>query len=279
MARRSGRSVRSRRLAHVLRRLRTATGLSTDAAGEAVGMSGSKISRIETSEIGIYLDDLEKLLDFYEVDRAQRVELLDLARNAEQRNLLRMHNSNLPEDWQTWADFEDEAGSLLFYEPLMIPGLLQTPEYARAIIHATGHDLTEERIDALVSSRMGRQGLLTRSNPLKLEAIVEQGVFERPFGEPGAHARQLRHIADMSERPNVTVRVLPSGAGLHAGLNGAFVILEYDEEPSLVLLENKIASLFLDEPEQIEVYEAVWSELRKLAHEPGETAELLRQFA
>jgi hypothetical protein len=250
-----------------------------DAVGEAVRMSGSKISRIESSEIGVYLDDLEKLLDCYKVARKQRVELLDLARHAEQRGLLRMNNHNLPEDWQTWADFEDEASALLNYEPLVIPGLLQTPEYARSIIAATGHDLTDAKVDALVASRMARQGLLSRNTPLKLSVIIEQSVLERPFHDQGAHRRQIRHLIDAGERTNVTVRVMPTDAELHGGLNGPFVILEYDDEPSLVLLENKVASLFIDEDEQIEVFEATWAALRRSAYTVEETLDYLKGLA
>jgi transcriptional regulator with XRE-family HTH domain len=279
MARRAGTSVRSRRLAYILKKLRSAAGISTDAVGEAVGMSGSKISRIETSGMGIYLDDLEKLLDYYKVARKQRVELLDLARHAEQRGLLRMINQNLHEDWQTWADFEDEASSLLNYEPLVIPGLLQTPEYARSLIKATGHHLTDDQVDALVASRMSRQGLLSRSTPLRLSALIEQSVLERPFHDQGAQRRQIRHLIDAAERPNVTVRVIPTDAELHSGLSGPFVILEYDDDPSLVLLENKVASLFIDEDDQIEVFEATWTALGRLAYSEEETLDHLKGLA
>jgi transcriptional regulator with XRE-family HTH domain len=263
----------------VLKKLRAATKMSTDATGEAVGMSGSKISRIETSGIGVYLDDLEKLLDLYKVTADHRVEVLDLAKHAEDRNLWRMNNANLPEDWQTWIDFEDEASRILNYQPLMIPGLLQTPEYSRAIIRATGHGLSDAEVDSRVASRMTRQGLLGRTKPLMLDAIIEQSVLERPFGDPAAQRRQIRHLADAAELPNITVRVVPTGAGPHTGMNGPFVVLEYDDDASLVLLENKIASLFLDEEEQIEVYEAAWAELRGLAYSVDETVEYLRSKA
>lgn len=187
---------------------------------KALDISASKISRVESSESGIYLDDIEKLLDFYRVTRKQRAYLLELARNAEQRGLLRMNNANLPEDWQTWIDFEDEASGLLNYEPLMVPGLLQTPEYSRSIIKATGHGLSDGEVDALVASRMARQGLLNRTQLLRLHAIIEQSALERPFGDPGARARQHRHLLDAGERPNITIQVAPTVAELHSGLNG-----------------------------------------------------------
>ncbi|WP_158848528.1 helix-turn-helix domain-containing protein [Saccharothrix deserti] len=276
MPRRSEASVRSRRLAITLRKLRRATGMTGADVAKAVEMSASKISRVESAESGIYLDDVEKLLDFYGVTKKQRVYLLDLARHAEQRGLLRVNNAHFPEDWQTWADFEDEASALLNYKPLTIPGLLQTTEYARQIIWATGHGLDEDQIETLVSSRMARQGLLTRSNPLQLHAIIEQAVFDRPFGDPHVYSRQIRHIVDMSEMPNITVQVMPTEAGLHPGLNGAFVILKYDDDPSLVLLENKIASHFLDEPNQIELFEDTWGVLRDVAFSVEETAAYLK---
>ncbi|KOX22607.1 hypothetical protein ADK67_23285 [Saccharothrix sp. NRRL B-16348] len=279
MARRAGTSIRSRRLAHTLKKLRGAAGVSTDAVGEAVGMSGSKISRIETSGMGVYPDDLAKLLDFYQVGRRQRAELLDLARRAEQRGLSRRNNPNLPEDWQTWVDFEDEAGSVRYYEPLVIPGPLQTPEYARSIIAATGHALTDAQVDAMVASRMARQGLLSRGTPLRLSALIEQSVLERPFHDQGARRRQLRHLVDAAERPTITVRVVPTDAGPHGGLSGPFVILEYDGDPSLVLLENKVASLFLDREDQIAVFDATWAALRRLAYTAEETLDYLKGLA
>lgn len=279
MARRAGPSVRSRRLAIALRKLRMCAGLSGAEVAKSVGMSGSKISRVENAESGIYLDDVAKLLDFYQVTEKRRVELLELARHSEERGWLRMHSANLPEDWQTWLDFEDEASALLNYEPLMMPGLLQTAEYARAIIRATGSELPDAEVDALVTSRMARQGLLSRAKPLKLHALIEEHVLSRTTGDAAVLGRQLRHLVDSAARPNITIQVVPVQAGLHPGLNGPFVLLEYDDEASMVWLENKLSSLILDEDEQIAAYGAAWNELRELAHSPGESVELIAAVA
>jgi transcriptional regulator with XRE-family HTH domain len=263
----------------MLRKLRVGAGLSGAELAKSVGMSGSKISRVETCENGIYLDDVEKLLDFFGVKGKRRVELLDLARNAEQRGWLRVEGPDLPQDWQTWIDFESEASALFSYEPLMMPGLLQTPEYAHAIIRATGSGLSDDRIGVMVGSRMSRTSLLTRSRPLKLHAIIEESVLTRPIGDDEALARQLNHLADSAARPNVTVRVVPTDAGLHPGLNGPFVIMDYDNEASLVLHENKVTSLFLDEQEHIDTYTAAWDELVGLAHDEVASVELIRATA
>lgn len=279
MARRAGPSVRSRRLSSELRKLRDRAGLSADGLSRLIGMSGSKITRMEDTTSPVFEDDLHKLLDFYQVSRTKRMELLDLYRHALERNWLRVKNPNLPKDWQTWTDFEDEASGLLNYEPSGVPGLLQTPEYARAIISATGRDLTDVEVDGLVASRMGRQGLLTRSKPIRLHAIIEEGVLDRPFGAQPDRARQVRHLLDQGGKPNVTVQIMPTAAGFHSGQNGSFVIMDYDHEASLVLLENKVSSLFLDEQEHIEAYEAVWGELRGLAYDEAESAEFLRAMA
>lgn len=264
-------------MAYVLRKQRIAAGLTAAELARSVGMSGSKISRFETCESGIYLDDLEKLIDFYQLSKQRRVELLDIARNAEQRGWLRTRNGVLPTDWQAWVDFEDEASALRSFEPLIIPGLLQTPEYARAIMCALSDSLPGEKIDRLAASRRIRQHILTRQNPVELHAIVDECALERRFANADRN-RQLRHLLDEGRKQNVTLQVLPRGGSLHAGLAGAFTILEYDGEPSLVGLEQLGSSLYLDEEEQIDLYVDAWARLRKTALSPGDSADLVRQL-
>ncbi|MFC4086128.1 helix-turn-helix domain-containing protein [Amycolatopsis samaneae] len=266
-------------MAILLRRLRAATGLSAAEVSRQTELSASKVNRMENAEIGFYMDDLEKLLDFYRVSAKRRVEIMDIARHAEQRGWLRMNTPNLPQDWQTWVDFEAEASGLMQYEPLVIPGLLQTPEYAKAIIEATGNGLSADEVDALVTSRMARQGVLSKSKPLELKVIVGEGVLSQPFGARGAHARQLRRLVDSAGQDHVSIQILPTEAGLHPGLAGSFTILEYDDEASLVLLENKVSSLFLDEPEHIEIYAQTWATLTELCPGPEESVELLTAAA
>lgn len=278
MARRAGPSARSRRLARTLRKLRAETGASAAEVGAAVAMSGSKINRIEAAEIGIYQDDLEKLLDHYQVSRKRRAELLEIARSAEQRGWLRLRNPNLPDDLLTWTDFEDEATALRLYEPMTVPGLLQTAEYARAIISATGTGLSESQTDALVTTRLARQSLLSREHPIQLHVIVEETILTRPFGGNGVLGRQLRHLVDAAAQPNVTFQVLPTEAGLHPGVTGAFVVLEYDDGPSLVCLEHMLVSHFLEEDEQIEAYASAWGVLEGLARPPEESVDVVRKL-
>ncbi|MBK0867507.1 helix-turn-helix transcriptional regulator [Saccharopolyspora sp. HNM0986] len=278
MARRVGPSARSRRLAQSLRKIRTENGASAAEVGKALGMSGSKLNRIETCEIGIYLDDLEKLLDFYQVAKLRRVELLDIARHAEQRSWLRTRNAHFPADWQTWSDFEDEATALRYYEPMMIPGLLQTPEYARAVIAATDCSLTDREVDELVSSRVAKRGLLTGAKPLELHVIVEEAALQRPFGEPDCRTRQIRHLMQEAELPNVTLQVLAPDAGLHVGMTGAFILVEYGAELGSVWLEQMVSSICLEEREHLEVYRTAWENLVKTALSTEGSLDRLRQL-
>jgi hypothetical protein len=167
---------------------------------------------------------------------------------------------------------------LRLYEPMTVPGLLQTAEYARAVIAATGTGLTESRIDALVTTRLARQGLLSKEQPLRLHVIVEEAILTRPFGDDGVLGRQLRHLVDAASQPNVVFQVLPTEAGLHPGVNGAFVVLEYDDGPSLVCLEHMLVSHFLEEDEQIEAYATAWDLLVRLARSPEESVEVVRKL-
>jgi transcriptional regulator with XRE-family HTH domain len=280
LARRAGPSFRSRQLALELRKLREATGLTKAQVAHTVDMSASKISRVEKTKTGIYPDDLHKLLDLYRVTDERRVQLLDIARHAEDRGALYIYGGTKPpEDWQTWTDFETEASAIFIYQPLVIPGLLQTPEYARTIIQATGIDLSEAEIHGLVSNRMTRQELLSRANPIKLHAILDQGVLTRPFGHAPDLVRQLHYLLEAADRSNITIQIVPTEAGLHTGLNGPFNMLEYDDEPNLVHLESKISNLFLDEDEQIQIYKRSWDDLGTLAYNPEKSVDLISAIA
>ena len=137
--------------------------------------------------------------------------------------------------WQTWIDFEAEATGILNYEPSMIPGLLQTSEYAKAIIQATTSGLSDSDVDRLVASRMARQVRLSHSHPLKVHVIVEESALMRPFGDGHARVRQLLHLASFVAHPNVQIQVLPIEAGLHRALYGPFVILEFGDDTRLII--------------------------------------------
>jgi transcriptional regulator with XRE-family HTH domain len=271
-------SVRSRQVAAELRTLREQAGLSGAEVAKRMGMSTSKISRIETGNCGLQIEDVAALLGLYQVPAATRDKLLDLVRRAEERGWW-TRQPGLPQLWRSLIDFEAKAARILNYEALVVPGLLQTAEYTRAVIQGIAPTITEAELDKLVAARMARQAVLTRASAPQFFAVVDEGALRRPVGEPGVMHRQLQHLLVVAEQPHVTLRVVPLTAGAHAGLRGAFVILEFAEEPGLVYLENHGTELFLEEEADLAAYRVALETILHAALAPAATAELIAQTA
>ncbi|MGH3624279.1 MAG: helix-turn-helix domain-containing protein [Sciscionella sp.] len=267
-------SVRSRQVAAELRALREKAGLSCLEVGKKMGMSGSKISRIETGMSGLQVEDVAALLGLYQVPASTRAELLDLVRRSEERGWWE-RQPGLPQLWRSLIDFEAKTARIQNFEPLAIPGLLQTAEYTRAIIQGTDPTLSEAELDNLVASRMARQALLSRSRVPQFFAVVDEGALRRPIGEPGVMARQLRHLADDAQRSNVTLRVVPLSVGAHVGLQGSFTILEFAEEPDLVFIENHATGLFLEEEADLASYRLALRNILNASLAPNATLDLI----
>jgi transcriptional regulator with XRE-family HTH domain len=260
----------------MLRKLRLAAGLTNADAAKAAGMSSSVLSNVETAKSGIYLDNLVKLLDLYEASGSLRAWLIDIASHIEERGWLQMPgDTTLPEDWQTWIELEANAARAFNYETLLIPGLLQTPEYAKTIIRSTTSGLSDREVDKLTSSRIARQTLLDRTCPLRLHAIIEESALNRPVGGTDAWIRQLQHLISCATHPNIMIQIAPTGAGSHRGLNGPFVILDYGDNTKLVHLENKTINLFLDQEEEIAEYMQTWAELQEISHDAEKSIKLI----
>jgi transcriptional regulator with XRE-family HTH domain len=271
-------SVRSRQVAAELRTLREQAGLSGAEVAKLMGMSPSKISRIETGNSGLQIEDVAALLGLYQVPAATRDELLDLVRRAEERGWW-TRQPGLPKLWRTLIDFEAKATRIQNYEALVVPGLLQTAEYTRAVIQGIAPTVSATELDSLVAARMARQALLTRASAPQFFAVVDEGALRRPIGEPGVMHRQLHHLLVVAEQPHVTLRVVPLAAGTHAGLRGPFMILEFDEEPALVYLENHGTVMFLEEEADLSSYRVALGNILQVALAPAATIELITQVA
>jgi transcriptional regulator with XRE-family HTH domain len=271
-------SIRSRQVAAELRTLREQAELSGAEVAKLMGMSPSKISRIETGITGLQIEDVAALLGLYKVPAATRDELLDLVRRSEERGWW-TRQPGLPQLWRSLIDFEAKATRVQNYEALFVPGLLQTAEYTRAIIRGVAPTVSEAELDNLVAARMARQAVLTRANAPQFFAVVDEGVLRRPVGEPGIMRRQLTHLVSAAERPHVTLRVVPLAAGAHAGLRGPFMILEFAEEPALVFLENHSTVLFLEEETDLASYRVALGAILQAALAPAATMELITQIA
>ena len=271
-------SVRSRQVSLQLRALREERGLTGSAVAKALGMSPSKISRLETGSRGLSVDDVAALLGHYKIAEQQRAQILDQVRKSGERGWWESQGLGLPELWQALINFESRATRIQNYEAMFVPGLLQTAEYTEVIIQSINKALTKGELTNLVASRMARQAGLGRRE-LQFLAVVDEGALRRPLTERGVMRRQLRHLVDSAERPNVTLRVVPLRAGQHAGLQGSFACLDFADEPSLTYIENHHVGMFLDEKEDIAAYRVALGNILNVALEPAESAELISELA
>jgi hypothetical protein len=239
-----------------------------------LGVSASKISRIETGNSGLQVDDVAALLDLYEVSVGKRQKLLGLLHREDQKGWWE-RQAGLPQMWRTLIDFENKATRIQNYESLVIPGLLQTSEYSAAVIRGTEPSLSNAELDNLVATRMARQTLLTRVSAPNFLAVIHEVALRMPVGEAGVMKRQLRHLLAITERSNIELRAVPISAGAHAGLRGPFVILEFAEEPSLAFVENHDTGIFLEEDTELDGYRVAMGNILTLAQTPDATAELI----
>jgi transcriptional regulator with XRE-family HTH domain len=247
-----------------LRRLREAHGFTLDEAGKVIRASGSKVSRLETGRVGFKDRDIADLLTFYGVtDEQQRNALRDLARSANARGWWHDYSEVLPSWFEAYVGLEEAATSIRAYEIQFVPGLLQTEDYARAVTLLGHHGAPAEEIELRVRLRMARQSLLAKPQPVHLWAVLDEAVLRRPAGRPGVMRRQLQHLIEAADRPNVTIQVVPFRAGAHAAAGGPFSILRFAERdlPDVVYLEQLTSALYLDKRETVDHYMAVMERL------------------
>jgi transcriptional regulator with XRE-family HTH domain len=224
-----GTSVGGRRLAAELRRLRERAGLTGEEVSQQLGWSGSKLSRIELHRIGVKQADLRKLLALYGVDESYRDELLALARESKQRGLPQKAAASFPV--ATYVFAEAEAESVWNWEPQIVPGLLQTPEYARAV-RELWHRMFRSppaEIDRWVEVRLLRQQVLKRDPPLQFSVVMDESVLRRRFGDDTVMRRQLEHLLEVAELPNVEVQVCPLDQDRPSLPIGAFSYMQFPQ--------------------------------------------------
>ena len=221
--------VRRRLLAGELRRLRERIGYNGDQAADRLGWSASKLSRIENNKIGIKEADVRRLLDLYRVPETHREELLALARESHRTGRIEAVSARLPQEHAQFLPIEAEAESVWNWEPQVVPGLLQTEDYARAVMLGwrSMFPLQPREIDRRIEARQLRQRVLERDPPLRLSFILDESVLHRKLGDKSMMRRQLEHIIEVSRMPHVTVRVLPLNGDHHPVLTGAFTYITF----------------------------------------------------
>lgn len=268
-----------RRLGAELRHIREQAGLTIEEVAGRLECSDSKVSRIETGQVSATPRDVRDMLDLYKVDREQRDALVQIAREARHRGW-----------WEAYSDtpvvplvgLETAAGQILAYEAMVVPGLLQTWEYARAVIRVMMPDLSMERVNRWVELRMARQALLTQHDPPEFVAVLDECLLHRPVGGHEVLRDQLRHLAEAATLPTVTLHVLPLEAGEHAALSGAFTIYRFAEEtdPDVVYIEHARGEpYFIETAREVRRYATTFESLRTTALGPDESAALLAEHA
>ncbi|MCK2222020.1 helix-turn-helix domain-containing protein (plasmid) [Actinomadura sp. ATCC 31491] len=278
-----GPTVRRRRLAGELRRLRERSEMTIDAAAERLGWSTAKVSRIETARTGITAPDLTTMLDLYAVGEDRRVALHALARAARKRGWWDAYADSTPSDYATYIELEAETASMRAFDPLVVNGLLQTEDYAREIIRAALMALSPPaEIQRRVEVRMTRQQLLAQEDsPLNLWTIIPESALQQQVGGREVMAAQYAKLVEESERGNVIIQVLPSAKGAHPATAGQFAIMEFREpyDPQVVYVESMTSSLYVEGEVEIYRYTLAFDHLRAMALDPQESRALILSMA
>ncbi|MEV0675720.1 helix-turn-helix transcriptional regulator [Actinosynnema sp. NPDC050436] len=269
--------VNTRGIGFELERLRRDAGLTLQNVATALGVSISTVSRLENGKRDATPEEVSAILAVLGVIGPTRTRLLDRARGGDGSGLVEAANPTVQS--RTYLNFETRASVITDFELMLVPGLAQTPEYAHAIISAIQVDEGEPSIEVRVGRRMARQAILARSTPPAVNLILTEAALRLPIGGPKVMARQLRHLADLSERPNTSVRVIPAAVAGHAGLLGQFVILDFPADRPVVHVEDRTTGLFLDDPALVALYRLTVEKLTTVALDEAGSVDLMSSIA
>jgi len=261
-----------------LRRLREASNVTAEEAAKAIRATPSKISRLERGRSPARQRDVADLLTLYRVtDEAERDQLLTLARQASVPGWWQQYSDILPRWFELYVGLERAASVVRTYEVQFVHGLMQTEDYARAVILISHAHAPAEEIDRRVSLRMRRQQLLTQPDPPQLWAVLDEAALRRPPDSSKVMGAQLEHLLQISELPNVTLQIVPFRAGPHAAAGGPFTLLRFPEPdlPDVVYLEQLHSALYLDQPDDVIDYMTVMDQLCVRAETGAASKDLL----
>ena len=253
-----------------VRRWRNAAGMSQEQLGQRIGYSAALVGRVELGERSPSLDFAEGC------DRAMPTadglfgRLYDLARN---------WAGGYPSWFAEWVEAERRAITLRTWEPLLIPGLLQTPDYARALFLAWHAADSDDQVDQLLNARIERQAIFQRDDPPSLWAVLDEGVLRRRIGGAPTMRDQLLHLLEVSERSTITVQVVPGEAGAHVGLLGAFSLATFANAPGIVYLESPDEGQVMERPSVVAKISEIFDRVRADALPRGASRDLIRKVA
>ncbi|GAA2892761.1 helix-turn-helix domain-containing protein [Nonomuraea rubra] len=265
-----------------LRKLREAKNVTREEAGHLIRGSESKISRMELGRVGFKERDVADLLTLYGVvDQQARSAVLDLVATANEPGWWHRFNDVLPTWFQAYVGLEEAAVRIRTYEVQFVPGLLQTKEYARAVVTAGAAGIGAEEIARRVDLRLERQRMLDRPDGPVFWAVIDEAALRRPIGGAEVMRAQIEHLIDLMRQPNITIQVMPFSFGGHSAEGGAFSVLRFPDNdlPDVVYVEQLASALYLDKREDVDRYTEVMERLCAVSTTPDETIELLRTIA
>ncbi len=274
-------TVRRKRLTTELRRLREQAGLTCEEVGQRLECSGTRISRMETGRIGARPGDVRELLEIYGVTGAEADSLVQLARDARRKGWWHGYGPALPPWFEAYVGLESAVARLRDFQPMVVPGLLQTEGYARAVLRAAPQAGLGEDIDRQVALRMQRQAILDQASPPEVSVVLSEGVLRVQVGGPAVMRAQLQRLAELAARPSIALQVLPSSSAAHVQPISPFTMLEFADpaDHAVVYLEHLTGSLFLENPSDVRRYRAVFDHLCAEALGTGESAGLIARAA
>ena len=260
-------TVRRRRLALELRRLREAARLTCEEVADHLECSASKISRVETGRVSVSPRDVRDMLDLYGVPAAQRESLVQLARDSRQKGWWHAFSDTMQPQFATYVGLESAASEIRIYEVSLIPELLQTEDYARVVIRSGMMSSPTDDIERQVALRMARQPAITREDPPKVWAVLDEAALRRQVGGPGLMRMQLEHLLAQAALPNVAVQVIPFGGGAHPAMGRPFIVLVFPDrvDTDVVYLEDLTSALYLEDVAEVDRYNVFFNHLRATA--------------
>jgi transcriptional regulator with XRE-family HTH domain len=272
-------TVRRRRLGIELRRLRETAGLMIEDVATHLECSSSKVSRIETGKAVPRVRDVRDMLELYDVTDTQSDLLLTIVREAQQKGWWTDYEDVLPAAFETYVGLEAEASSLRTFQH-HVHGLLQTEDYARAMLRG-GHLSDSDGVERLVALRMRRQDMLTKPNPIELWAVIDEAALHRLMGGAEVMRGQVARLVELADLPNVTLQVLPFTKGAHAGVIGAFTLIEFPDQTDndVVYVDSPAGNIYLEKDKDLRRYTLVFDHLRAAALPPDESIPFIEDVA
>ncbi|MFV2020776.1 helix-turn-helix domain-containing protein [Micromonospora sp. LOL_023] len=283
----SGSMAARRRLGRLLTELREAKAITQEAAAEYIERVPSTLYRMETGKPGVRIrikQDIHGLCELYEVDAPTREALVQLAETTKIKGWYQPYHDLLVQtNFDSYIGLEQDASEIDTFESQLVPGLLQTERYARALVSVPDNrERDADEVERRVRMRLRRQEILTRTDPVRLDAVLSEAVLRQVVGGPAVMIEQLRHLATSSERPNITLRVLPFAAGLHDGLvSGSFVILRFpdDIESPVVYSDVLLGGLWFEAPSEVARFGRALTSISESALDQPASRDMIEQTA